>query len=268
MQVTALPDSLCGVGAVDQSILIKKPGKTLIFDLFPVKKASSIPKEVEDPVTCFKLLCQQRRAALSSLRLGESGTKDVSLTVPDTITTWETEAFCLSHQGFGLAPRKELTVFQPFFLELSLPYSIIRGEHFELKATTFNYLSSCIMVTVTPAPSLDYTLTPLSGDQYTSCLCGSERKTLSWTMAPSALGVVNVSVTAEDVGSHASCDNEIVSVPDRGRIDVVTTNTTNLKIPSRHVLRCDDVMRKVIPFGGSSSRNPGFGFKLTSGTQV
>lgn len=43
-------------------------------------------------------------------------------------------------------------------------------------------------VTVTPTPSLDYTLTPLSGDQYTSCLCGSERKTLSWTMAPSALG--------------------------------------------------------------------------------
>ena len=79
-------------------------------------------------------------------RSRESGTKDVSLTVPDTITTWETEAFCLSPQGFGLAPRKQFTVFQPFFLELSLPYSIIRGEHFELKATTFNYLSSCIMV--------------------------------------------------------------------------------------------------------------------------
>ena len=76
----------------------------------------------------------------------ESGTKDVPFTVPDTITTWETEAFCLSPQGFGLAPRKEIKVFQPFFLELSLPYSIIRGEHFELKATTFNYLSTCIMV--------------------------------------------------------------------------------------------------------------------------
>uniref|UniRef100_A0A671UD52 Alpha-macroglobulin receptor-binding domain-containing protein n=1 Tax=Sparus aurata TaxID=8175 RepID=A0A671UD52_SPAAU len=77
-------------------------------------------------------------------------------------------------------------------------------------------------VTVTPAPSLDYTLTPLSGNQYTSCLCGSERKTLSWTMAPSALGAVNVSVTAEAVASHALCGNEIVSVPERGRIDVVT----------------------------------------------
>ncbi|XP_069003493.1 alpha-2-macroglobulin-like [Embiotoca jacksoni] len=156
------------------------------------------------------------------VQVGASGTKDVSLTVPDTITTWETETFCLSPQGFGLAPRKEITVFQPFFLELTLPYSIIRGEQFELKATTFNYLTSCIMVTVTPAPSSDYTLTPLSGDQYTSCLCGNERKTLSWTMTPTALGVPNVTVTAEAVTSHASCDNEIVSVPDRGRIDVVT----------------------------------------------
>lgn len=71
---------------------------------------------------------------------------DVPLTVPDTITTWETEAFCLSDQGFGLAPRQEIKIFQPFFLELTLPYSIISGEHFELKATIFNYLSSCIMV--------------------------------------------------------------------------------------------------------------------------
>ncbi|KAK2846828.1 hypothetical protein Q5P01_009827 [Channa striata] len=152
---------------------------------------------------------------------GESGTSDVSVTVPDTITTWETEAFCLSPQGFGLAPRKEITVFQPFFLELTLPYSVIRGENFQLKASVFNYLTSCIMVRVTPGPSSDYSLTPLS-DQDTSCLCGSEHKTLSWTMVPSVIGTVNVSVTAEAVASPVSCDNEVVGVPDRGRIDVVT----------------------------------------------
>ncbi|KAI4815106.1 hypothetical protein KUCAC02_005269 [Chaenocephalus aceratus] len=310
LQVKALPDSLCGVSAVDQSVLIKEPGETLdadkIFNLLPVKKASHVPHNVKDRVEC--LLVRPRRYAIpyrertqgddahtvfqnvgmkmatnlvirvptclkyrgrefhqghgmhrrynsapgimrmmstpsvqhsfdspietvrtffpetwiwELIEVGKSGTKDVSVTVPDTITTWETEAFCLSSQGFGLAPRKEITVFQPFFLELSLPYSIIRGEHFELKATVFNYLTSCIMVTVAPTPSLDYTLTPLSGDQYTSCLCGGERKTLSWTMAPSALGVMNVSVTAEAVDSQASCDNEIVSVPERGRIDVV-----------------------------------------------
>lgn len=136
----------------------------------------------------------------------------MALTVPDTITTWETEAFCVSPQGFGLAPRKEITVFQPFFLELSLPHSIVRGEQFELKATVFNYQTSCMMVrhstprlwivvlfaiyifivsskvSVKAAESEGYTLTPLSGSEYTSCLCGSERKTLSWTMLPSVLG--------------------------------------------------------------------------------
>ncbi|XP_034549611.1 alpha-2-macroglobulin-like isoform X2 [Notolabrus celidotus] len=315
LQVTAHPDSLCGLSAVDQSVLIKEPGKTLnvdkIFDLLPVTKSTFIPNSAEDSFGCLQIRSRRRVVdypehsttdnaykvfqnvglkmatnlfiripscitfrgqvshqkyglrkhynleILKSMRVisesvthddeetesapvetvrsffpetwiwdlvevGASGTKVVPLTVPDTITTWETEAFCLSPQGFGLAPRKELTVFQPFFLELSLPYSIIRGENFELKATVFNYLSSCIMVTVTPTPSLDYTLTPLSGDQYTSCLCGNERKTLSWIMAPAALGDVNVTMTAEAVASHASCNNEIVNVPERGRIDVVT----------------------------------------------
>lgn len=36
------------------------------------------------------------------------------------------------------------------------------------------------------------------------------------------LGVVNVTVRAEAVASQTLCNNEIVSVPDRGRIDVVT----------------------------------------------
>ncbi|XP_045075715.1 LOW QUALITY PROTEIN: alpha-2-macroglobulin-like [Coregonus clupeaformis] len=156
------------------------------------------------------------------VEVGESGTAYMPLTVPDTITTWETEAFCLAPGGFGLAPPVEIIVFQPFFLELTLPYSIIRGEHFELKATVFNYLSKCIMVSVTPAHSLDYTLTPLNDVQYSSCLCANGQKTFSWTMAPSVLGDLNVSVSAEAVQSHAACDNEIVNVPERGRIDTVT----------------------------------------------
>ncbi|XP_070684798.1 alpha-2-macroglobulin-like [Pempheris klunzingeri] len=297
LQVTADPDSLCGVSAIDQSVLIKEPGKTLtidgIFSMLP-GDGDGFSSEVEDPYPCLNV--RQRRSyyygrprhsdvygvfvrvglkmatnlfirtpscvkfkgttyydnfhmmaydishGMSEtsipiltvrtffpetwiwdlVEVGASGRTNVSLTVPDTITSWETEAFCLSSQGFGLAPRNKLTVFQPFFLELSLPYSIIRGEHFELKATIFNYLSSCMMVVVAAAPAEGYTLTPLSGDQYTSCLCANERKTLSWTMAPTVLGAVNVTVTAEAVASHGSCGNEIVSVPDRGRIDVVT----------------------------------------------
>ncbi|XP_056612243.1 alpha-2-macroglobulin-like isoform X1 [Triplophysa dalaica] len=154
--------------------------------------------------------------------VGDSGSTQVPVKVPDTITTWEMDVFCLSSKGLGLAPPAQLTVFQPFFLELSLPYSIIRGEIFELKATVFNYLSKCIMVKVTPAPSSDFTLKASSDDQYSSCLCANGRKTFKWILTPSVLGVLNITVSAEAEQSQTVCDNEIVSVPERGRIDIVT----------------------------------------------
>ncbi|XP_051569348.1 alpha-2-macroglobulin-like protein 1 [Myxocyprinus asiaticus] len=153
--------------------------------------------------------------------VGGTGSAKIPVKVPDTITTWETEAFCLSSNGLGLAPPALLTVFQPFFLELSLPYSIIRGEFFELKATVFNYQSKCIMVQVTPAPSSGYTLKLVSSDPY-SCLCTNGRKTFKWVLTASVLGALNVTVSAQAEQSRTTCGNEVVSVPARGRIDIVT----------------------------------------------
>uniref|UniRef100_A0A6Q2XKM8 Alpha-2-macroglobulin-like 1 n=1 Tax=Esox lucius TaxID=8010 RepID=A0A6Q2XKM8_ESOLU len=238
LQLTALPGSLCGLSAVDKSVHIMD--SLVCFPVFSVgtyrtyylqsspeySRMQAFDSERSRPKPTAQIV--QMRTFFPEtwiwdlVEVGESGSADVSLTVPDTITTWETEAFCLAPSGFGLAPPVELTVFQPFFLEITLPYSIIRGENFDLKATVFNYLSKCIMVAVTPAPSLDYTLTPLNDVQYSSCLCAKERKTFSWTMSPSALGVLNVTISAEAVQSHAACDNEIVSVPERGHIDIVT----------------------------------------------
>uniref|UniRef100_A0A8C2KJR5 Uncharacterized protein n=1 Tax=Cyprinus carpio TaxID=7962 RepID=A0A8C2KJR5_CYPCA len=173
------------------------------------------------------------------VEMGDSGSAQVAVTVPDTITSWETEAFCLSSKGLGLAPPAQLTVFQPFFLELSLPYSIIRGEIFELKATVFNYLSKCIMVKVTPAPSSDYTLKASSDDQYSSCLCANGRKTFKWILTPSVLGVLNITVSAEAEASQTVCDNEIVSVPERGRIDTVTQSLrVNVVDQSKCTITC------------------------------
>ncbi|XP_067306986.1 alpha-2-macroglobulin-like [Pseudorasbora parva] len=300
LQLSAQPGSLCGLSAVDQSVLILKSGERLavdkIFNLLPVQSGSDYPYSVEDERECLHV--RPRRAVLTDnayesfkrvglkmatnlfvrapqclsyrglmyhlynnivmpvpevsylmvasvgmdrpspavtvrtvfpetwiwelAEVGESGSAQVSVTVPDTITSWETEAFCLSSEGLGLAPPAQLTVFQPFFLELSLPYSIIRGEIFELKATVFNYLSKCIMVKVTPAPSSDYTLKASSDDQYSSCLCANGRKTFQWILSPSVLGAINITVSAEAEASQTVCDNEIVSVPERGRIDTVT----------------------------------------------
>ncbi|KAG5268327.1 hypothetical protein AALO_G00211350 [Alosa alosa] len=184
---------------------------------------------------------------MASLHRG-SGETQVPLTVPDTITTWEMEAFCLSPQGFGLAPPVQLTVFQPFFLELSLPYSIIRGETFELKATVFNYLPKCIMVTVTPTPSSDFTLTPSSDGQYSSCLCADGRKTFKWTLVPSVLGEMSVTVSAAAKPSRTLCGNEVVTVPERGRVDAVTRS---LKVKAEGTEKSESFSWLLCPKGGA-----------------
>ncbi|XP_051788065.1 alpha-2-macroglobulin-like protein 1 isoform X2 [Erpetoichthys calabaricus] len=153
--------------------------------------------------------------------VGETGTLDIPKTVPDTITEWQADAFCTSPQGFGLAPSVGLTAFQPFFVELTLPYSVVRGEEFELKASVFNYMSQCIMVKVTPAESSEYQLKECEGCEYKSCLCPDEAKIFHWTLIPKALGEVNVTVRAEALSTEDLCGNEAVVLPETGRADVV-----------------------------------------------
>uniref|UniRef100_A0A8C5Q5L5 Uncharacterized protein n=1 Tax=Leptobrachium leishanense TaxID=445787 RepID=A0A8C5Q5L5_9ANUR len=70
----------------------------------------------------------------------DSGSVVLHETAPDTITDWNAGAFCMGPSGFGLASPASLRVFQPFFVDLTLPYSVVRGESFTLKASVFNYL--------------------------------------------------------------------------------------------------------------------------------
>lgn len=67
--------------------------------------------------------------------------------VPDSITTWVTEAMGLSERkGLGLAKRAELRTFKPFFVDFTLPYSLIRGEQTKVPLTVYNYLPTCAEV--------------------------------------------------------------------------------------------------------------------------
>ncbi|XP_043935613.1 alpha-2-macroglobulin-like [Protopterus annectens] len=150
-----------------------------------------------------------------------SGEVKIPLTVPDTITKWKTEMFCMASLGFGLAETVTLNVFQPFFVEPALPYSVIRGEAFTLKATVFNHLTQCIMVEVTLEKSKDFLVKYCENCQYTSCICGSESKTFLWDINPKSLGEVNFTISAEAIHSDEYCGNEIVTVPQRGQKDIV-----------------------------------------------
>jgi CD109 antigen len=76
--------------------------------------------------------------------ISEKGFRNVSKKVPDTITSWIISGFSLSSfYGLGISdPTTKLTVFQPFFVTLNLPYSIKRGEILNVQVLVFNYIDS------------------------------------------------------------------------------------------------------------------------------
>ncbi|XP_075774781.1 alpha-2-macroglobulin-like protein 1 [Pelodiscus sinensis] len=153
--------------------------------------------------------------------VSEGGSMDVPLSVPDTLTQWKAGMFCTAEGGFGLSPTATLTVVKPFFVELALPYSVVRGEAFTLKATVSNYLQQCIKVRVTLAESAQFRVQAGEDGAYSSCLCADEGKTFQWEVTASSLGEVNFTVSTEALRTEELCGTELTVVPAQELVDTV-----------------------------------------------
>ncbi|KAM6309766.1 alpha-2-macroglobulin-like protein 1 [Podargus strigoides] len=155
------------------------------------------------------------------LSVGDDGQTSVHAAVPDTITEWNANAFCVADVGFGLSHLSTLRAFKPFFVDLALPYSVIQGETFSLKATVFNYLKDCIQVhtSLTETPELKVETCP--DCHVTRCLCANEAKTFEWKVTATKLGKVNVTVSSVAEDTHDLCDNRVAVTPLRGERDTV-----------------------------------------------
>uniref|UniRef100_A0A8U7NXK2 CD109 molecule n=1 Tax=Corvus moneduloides TaxID=1196302 RepID=A0A8U7NXK2_CORMO len=124
--------------------------------------------------------------------------------VPDTITSWVASAFVISENG-GLgvtAAPVELEVFQPFFIFLNLPYSIIRGEQFILEVNIFNYLKEEAEVTVIldMNDAFEIILTSneinATANQQSISVPSEDGKTVQFPIKPKQLGEIPIKVTA------------------------------------------------------------------------
>uniref|UniRef100_A0A8D0FD68 Ovostatin n=1 Tax=Strix occidentalis caurina TaxID=311401 RepID=A0A8D0FD68_STROC len=184
LHLEAAPNSYCALRAVDQSVLLLRSGRELsaernhipdsICDLsaadcnliFPLETDISVIKERPMAVD-FKdrnWILGGGNAVVNTVRkffpetwiwdlvhTDSRGEVNVFYTIPDTITEWKASAFCVQDDaGFGISSPVSLTAFQPFFVDLTLPYSVIRGEKFNLIANVFNYLKKCIQVYQVP----------------------------------------------------------------------------------------------------------------------
>ncbi|NWX90091.1 A2MG protein, partial [Nothoprocta pentlandii] len=154
--------------------------------------------------------------------VSSEGNAELEVTIPDTITEWKANTFCTSADtGFGMSPTVSLRAFQPYFVQLTLPYSVVYGEAFTLKATVFNYLTACIRVSLKLAPSTDFMATPVEKEEESYCLCENGRKTVAWRVTSKSLGQVEFSVSAEALKNQQPCGNMIVETPEKGRKDTV-----------------------------------------------
>ncbi|KAM4608153.1 ovostatin-like [Discoglossus pictus] len=135
------------------------------------------------------------------------GNGKLPLVVPDTITGWQGSGFCLSgKEGFGMSRYPaNFTSFMPFFVELSLPNSIVRGEMLELRSSVPNYMEHCIKITVTLETSSDYEA-KLQEGKLESCICSGEKAYNTWLITAKKIGEISFSVTAATSHIGKSCD--------------------------------------------------------------
>ncbi|XP_060708537.1 alpha-2-macroglobulin-like [Hemiscyllium ocellatum] len=150
-----------------------------------------------------------------------SGIVSVPITVPDSITEWKGSMFCTSHVGIGISNTATFKAFQPFFVELALPFAVVRTEGFTLNAKVFNYLSQCLVVKVTLLTAQGFTVTAESNTEHMTCICSQDSQTFSWHLLATGLGQQNLTVQAESIASETLCGNEMAIVPAKGALDVI-----------------------------------------------
>ncbi|XP_076337600.1 CD109 antigen-like isoform X2 [Tachypleus tridentatus] len=146
----------------------------------------------------------------SNTEAGNDGKAVVSSEVPDTITSWIVSAFAMdSITGLGISlSTTKVTVFRPFFIKLSLPYAILRGESVAIQAVVFNYNDNPIKAEVTMENrNGDFEFTEI-GNELTNAQDIQQKKSkiisipkqdgtpVSFIITPRRLGYIDIQMSA------------------------------------------------------------------------
>ncbi|XP_013789741.1 pregnancy zone protein-like [Limulus polyphemus] len=143
--------------------------------------------------------------------IGEDGQTIFKRHLPHTITEWIGNAVCMDrNRGLGVSNITSVVGFQPFFLSFTIPYSIIRGEIAQLAVTIFNYLSECIPVRISLDDSQDFMIIGASTEKE-FCVCGKDSYTYPFKIRAKTLGLVNLTVGAQNIDNNDLCENKITT---------------------------------------------------------
>ncbi|KAL3865380.1 hypothetical protein ACJMK2_042772 [Sinanodonta woodiana] len=145
--------------------------------------------------------------------IGDDGVVNVTTEIPHTITEWVGNSLCSnSKDGVGVSPMIGITVFQPFFLSFTLPYSAIRGENLPVLVTVFNYMTECLTMEVRMKETKDFRIQSVSGAILKMCVCGGESKSAKFHIVPLKVGEIDLEATAVSIEDDTiTCENQIIS---------------------------------------------------------
>ncbi|XP_041359485.1 CD109 antigen-like isoform X2 [Gigantopelta aegis] len=193
---------------------------------------------------------------------GADGMAVINTEVPDTITSWIASAFALNAKsGLGVSPTTaKLRVFRSFFVRLTLPTSIVRGEQVVIQASVFNYLGSDVSATVQLAGSGDFqsimyddngeeVLT--SGDQKkTVMVTDGEAASVYFPIVPNKLGKIDIQVSARSPAAADAVKQQLLVEPEGVKREV------NIPILVDHT-DSSETFSKVLELETPSSLVPG-----------
>ncbi|XP_033755321.1 alpha-2-macroglobulin-like isoform X2 [Pecten maximus] len=93
----------------------------------------------------------------TGISVGSSGSNTSDFPVPDTITSWDINAFSMNaNTGMDLAMNMpSLTVMKQMFVSLEFPLTVKRGEKFKLNIYVFNYYNNPLTADVTLSAPLE-----------------------------------------------------------------------------------------------------------------
>ncbi|XP_064607619.1 CD109 antigen-like [Liolophura sinensis] len=111
----------------------------------------------------------------------ENGVVNIDTIAPDSITSWQATAFAFNDlSGFGISTQPaKLTVVKPFFANLFMPYSVIRGEELFLQVNVFNYMSVNQTVVVELQGSTSYSSLDIDDSGNEILVSGARTQTLT-----------------------------------------------------------------------------------------
>lgn len=150
---------------------------------------------------------------------GEDGDAGVSLTAPDSITSWQVDVIASTADGLIGTGSGSVTVFQPFFVEPDVPVSVVRGDEFPLSVMIYNYLDTDQTVNVTLVDDPWFEL--LSPGNQTITVPANYVSSVSFTIVADKVGWHTVTVSGESLEAWDAVVRAMEVVPDGKKVETL-----------------------------------------------